>query len=244
MKKHLTTVAIFLLAGAVVNVAVAWGCAAWARPKAVNLVTLSSREVRWLYRRGFVIPDRLREMTPEDRARVFQAKRWSFSDHSQTEVSGDGVTWHFVTADSLHERGDVVLPIPAMLVSAGVPAKSMAGGFSWPRSDGLFFPGKPANLWDFTFYSTLWDVPITGALGLSSRPIPLISQWPGFLINMLFYGTLLWLLVSGPFVIRRSVLGRQRLAQGLCPKCAYPMGESAVCTECGRDLPKRVREAT
>ncbi len=27
MKKHLTTVAIFLLAGAVVNVAVAWGCA-------------------------------------------------------------------------------------------------------------------------------------------------------------------------------------------------------------------------
>ena len=30
MKRHLLIVAVFLLAGAVVNVAVAWGCAAWA----------------------------------------------------------------------------------------------------------------------------------------------------------------------------------------------------------------------
>ncbi|MHC4092208.1 MAG: hypothetical protein ACYSVY_18375, partial [Planctomycetota bacterium] len=30
MKRRLLIIAIFLLAGAVVNVAVAWGCAAWA----------------------------------------------------------------------------------------------------------------------------------------------------------------------------------------------------------------------
>jgi len=32
MKRRLLIVAVFLLAGAVVNVAVAWGCAAWVEP--------------------------------------------------------------------------------------------------------------------------------------------------------------------------------------------------------------------
>ena len=35
-----------------------------------------------------------------------------------------------------------------------------------------------------------------------------------------------------------------RVRRGLCPKCAYPMGESAVCSECGQALPKRLRPAT
>ena len=32
MKRHLLIIAIFLLLGAVVNVAVAWGCAVWFEP--------------------------------------------------------------------------------------------------------------------------------------------------------------------------------------------------------------------
>ncbi len=68
------------------------------------------------------------------------------------------------------------------------------------------------------------------------RLAPLRPIWPGFAINTLFYATLLWLLAWGPFPLRRSL----RLRRGLCPTCAYPMGESAVCTECGRLLPKRV----
>ncbi len=42
---------------------------------------------------------------------------------------------------------------------------------------------------------------------------------------------------AGPFALRRFL----RVRRGLCPKCAYPMGESSVCTECGRALPKRAR---
>ncbi len=49
--------------------------------------------------------------------------------------------------------------------------------------------------------------------------------------------TLLWLLIPGPFALRRFL----RVRRGLCPKCAYPMGESSVCTECGCGLPKRAR---
>ena len=66
--------------------------------------------------------------------------------------------------------------------------------------------------------------------------MPLVPIWPAFAVNTLFYATILWLLIPGPFTLRRFL----RVRRGLCPKCAYPMGESPVCTECGRLLPKRV----
>ena len=36
----------------------------------------------------------------------------------------------------------------------------------------------------------------------------------------------------GSIALRRFL----RLRRGLCPKCAYPIGESTVCTECGHRL--------
>ena len=70
--------------------------------------------------------------------------------------------------------------------------------------------------------------------------LPLRPLWPGFAINTIFYATFLWLLTCLAIAVRRSL----RLRRGLCPKCAYPMGGSAVCTECGHKLPQRVRAAT
>ena len=80
-----------------------------------------------------------------------------------------------------------------------------------------------------------------GALSLPQWPkrrigiLPLDPIWPGFAVNTLFYAAVLWLLIPGPFVLRRFI----RMKRGLCPKCAYPMGEAAVCTECGEELPSR-----
>jgi len=76
------------------------------------------------------------------------------------------------------------------------------------------------------------------AVILNSRDswaIPLRPTWFGFSVNSLFYAALLWLLIPGPFVLRRFV----RVNRRLCPACAYPMGEAAVCTECGRPLRER-----
>ena len=64
-------------------------------------------------------------------------------------------------------------------------------------------------------------------------PLPARPLWPGFAINTLFYATILWLLMYGLSALRRFL----RLRRGLCPKCAYPMGESSVCSECGKPLP-------
>jgi hypothetical protein len=58
--------------------------------------------------------------------------------------------------------------------------------------------------------------------------------WPGFAINALFYAAVLWLLFAAPFALRR----RRRIKRGLCPACAYPVGASDACTECGKPLPR------
>ena len=68
-----------------------------------------------------------------------------------------------------------------------------------------------------------------------SGPVPLLPIWPGFAINTIFYAAILWLLFAAPFKVRRW----RRTRLGLCPACAYPVGESETCTECGR---RRVSE--
>ena len=72
------------------------------------------------------------------------------------------------------------------------------------------------------------------------RLVPSSLLLPGFLFNTLFYATILWLLICGPFVLRRL----RRIKRGLCPKCGYRAGESPVCTECGKALPQRTKVAT
>ena len=61
------------------------------------------------------------------------------------------------------------------------------------------------------------------------RLLPFWPVWPGFAINTVFYGSILWLLRAGLAALRR----RRRIKRGLCPACAYPVGDSEVCTECG-----------
>ena len=70
--------------------------------------------------------------------------------------------------------------------------------------------------------------------------VPLAPIRLGFAVNALFYAAVLWLLIPGSFVLRRFI----RVKRGLCPKCAYPSGESDVCSECGEALPECVKVTT
>ncbi len=114
----------------------------------------------------------------------------------------------------------------------------------WPNWPFLGVPdwrsdGHPAQSW------WVWGIPVelSTANGYGTRMrnhLPIRPSWPGLAINTLFYAAILWLLVLGPFALHRLI----RRRRGLCPKCAYPMDESAVCTECGRELPQRARAMT
>lgn len=59
--------------------------------------------------------------------------------------------------------------------------------------------------------------------------LPWYPLWPGFAVNTVFYAGVLWVLCCGPFTLRRMI----RRRRGQCPACAYPIGQSPVCTECG-----------
>ncbi len=67
--------------------------------------------------------------------------------------------------------------------------------------------------------------------GRWSNHLPVQPVWPGFGVNTLFYATLLWLLIPGPFAFRRLM----RVRRGLCPACGYDLrhGEHEACPECG-----------
>ena len=63
------------------------------------------------------------------------------------------------------------------------------------------------------------------------KVIPYGPLWLGLLTNSIFYSAVLWLLIPGPFVLRRMI----RRKRGLCVKCAYDLrgAEHKVCPECG-----------
>ena len=57
----------------------------------------------------------------------------------------------------------------------------------------------------------------------------------GFAVNTLFYAALLWPPLLGMVALRRHL----RTRRGLCPACAYPVGETSVCSECGEAVGTR-----
>ena len=69
--------------------------------------------------------------------------------------------------------------------------------------------------------------------------LPLTPIWKGFLYNSLVYFAILVALLLVPWLVRRWI----RLKRGLCPRCAYPIGVSDRCTECGAPLPARRRRS-
>jgi len=70
------------------------------------------------------------------------------------------------------------------------------------------------------------------------RALPLRPLWVGFAANTFFYAAALWLTLIAPFALRRW----RRIKRNLCPACAYPIGTSPVCTECGQ--PVRIQPHT
>ncbi len=193
MKRRLLIVAIFLLLGAVVNVAVAWCYAigGWLPEGRQTIVELDRGEAKQLF---------------ADRMAVVAE---STSGYEERCVGRTFLVVYIDPPDLAEHHVQVLM--------TGWPCLALEGHWGLvhgrPKASGLLI--------------TRWGRRHTVVT------CPLRPLWPGFAIDTIFYAAILWLLIPGPFVLRRFL----RVRRGLCPKCAYPMGESAVCTECGRSLP-------
>ena len=193
MKRRLLIIAIFLLLGAVVNVAVAWCYAigGWLPEGRQTTVELDRGEAKQLF---------------ADRLAVVAEPTSGYEERCV------GRTFLVVSIDppDLAEHQVQVL-------MTGWPCLALEG--QWGLVHGR---SKASGL-----LITRWE------RRHQAVAFPLRPLWPGFAVNTLLYAVILWLLLLGPFALRRFL----RLRWGLCPKCAYPMGESQVCTECGKPLP-------
>ena len=67
------------------------------------------------------------------------------------------------------------------------------------------------------------------------RALPLRPVVLGFAANVAIYASAIWLFVCLPLHRKRAF----RLAENLCPRCAYPIGKSDRCTECGSVIKAR-----
>ncbi len=217
MKRRLLIVAVFLLAGAVVNVAVAWGCCMYGQP-GLNFNQRVSRSDR----------------------------EWLSAQFPNTEL-GRG-SWAAVQrgfGDEYHHVGFSVQsskPVESVMgtrARAGWPCFAMTYSQFMRMQPDLPRQGEPHKIQ--TDEKSVGVIKLRGWLsthyGFTALPAHVL--WPGFLLNTMLYGAVMYLPFA-LFAVRRW----NRVRRGLCPRCGYPMGESAVCSECGNALPKRAKVAT
>jgi hypothetical protein len=219
VKRWALRICLLLLLGAIVNVAVAWGCMGYAIHYGVNRPLLQAGPV-------------LDELTPHER-QWLPATHWFLTNRlAAWMMSGErfGVRVRqaqavpFEWRDMWARQG----------YSHGLMTESAAG---WPF---LGMHGCDIVIWDGVVkegddYRWLLPIRERATFPMDPSALPLLPLWPGFAINTAFYALILWLLFAAPFALRR----RRRIKRGLCPKCAYPVGTSDTCTECGTTVKMR-----
>ena len=222
MKRATICIVLFLVLGSIINVAVAWGCAAWSKPPTNPSLDEQVRMLRYWgeFEADRILLERLgwksREETP-------------YVEYMLSAMASDapGVVQRVIEEypRAKDGRGGCVFAIEqALETRAGWPIFSLQG-VVWDQSP----KGQPAQ-WRNYMVVRLANRP--GLLrSTDERWLPFRPMWPGFAINTLIYATLSWLLLGGPFQLRRFI----RHKRGACLKCAYDLRhvDHRFCPECG-----------
>jgi len=202
LKRRIFKLCLFLLLGAIINVAVAWGCA-------LNSPAKFTRYSAFLGDRtsdGFVA---------------------SLFERSGYNIAGKAL-------------GRERRALGACQVSVEPGVRDANTGASLNGVDFQFFGFPTLSMRDEVWWNggpvcehAICIQIIHSQDSTDVTTLPLQLDWPGFEINTTFYAAILWL----PFAALGGIRRWRRIKRNLCPACAYPIGTSAVCTECGAQLP-------
>ena len=250
MKRHPLFAVIFLFTGALVNAAVAWACALWSElPMGKQYAAPSPSEAAWWKAHAPAVIDSDPIVVGLKVGRGLTVKQLSgLRHHPAVDIearitnSGEWFRASIIASDP---------PVNAMLrwddvvrTFAGWPCRSLSG-HRWQRGSFALDLREPDGGW-YTLqpdalprpgdvYRSGIPVSRDRPTGIRAGVLPLRPVWPGFAANTAVYGAALSLLAAALVGLR----GFDRVRRRRCPACAYPMGDSPVCTECGKPLPRR-----
>lgn len=221
MKRIAIKLVIFLLLGAAVNVAVAWGCAAWSEPEGYTTPRDQSVQPRLQ-----AVWSTLLVRSFPDRADLHLAYFRGFGirvDHviAWVEFAGPGLA---STSEAYHTL---------TVVESGWPLAALRGGLwcAWP--DSAVSRSLPAT-WrlDGPHYVSVLPLPFENGFVQGGKALlPLRPIWATFVGNTIFYAGVFWLAITFVSGMRRL----HRVDRGLCPRCAYERHGDyrQACPECG-----------
>ena len=206
MKRRLTKLVVILLLGAIVNVAVAWGCATW-------IVPLTNDWATWQRQLNTPLRSDYRKWWATHAPSGFQKEPVAAVRSANVGVTHVSM-WKPVafTPEGTFDY-DLVKRI-----RAGLPLRAVEGAY-W-RAAGTPTAGTPKVIPDAAV------VLPADRLKILLRPV-----WPGFAINTVFYAAIVWGLTLGPFTARRLI----RRKRGHCIDCGYDLSHAdhEACPECG-----------
>lgn len=208
MRRRLLTLAIFLLLGVILNVAVAWGIAAMVPIDAILTDGVS-------YARA-------------------DAPQWAFRMYSQPGallVESNITLWRRPWGDPRRAPHWSQAALPPTKEDVAASPRSIEKAYGWPMLSQFHRYTKWRSNREA---STEWCITVPWPSQYPrtrSRALPLLPIWPGFALNTIFYAAILWPIISGPFALRRHL----RRKRGVCVACGYDLrhAEHEACPECG-----------
>jgi hypothetical protein len=217
---------LLLVAGAIVNVAVAWGCGLWSGSQWARDLRFQPSDSE-MSEFEILVQDEWLQTPPHGMVmRIVRQRNAAGWQCSRLEI------FRIVPGVS-----GAVPDFSVYVVDAGWPMRSLSCK-GYAIAEETLRAARDKAHWSLALEPPeLLHAARMGLMGDEqfARPLPLRPSWPGFAINTALYAAILWLLFAlggTPFALRQWRRGR-RIKRGLCPKCAYPVGTSDRCTECG-----------
>ena len=225
------TLLVFLLllaGGAIINIAVAWGCA----------IFLCDVTDGWTMRSG---ASRLENGSVWGNFRLDRPGYFEIRSH----VSAPPDEWE----ERWEDPSSLIEPwgrVPSQM-EVNTQWEEFASG--WPRP--VLRSRLHINDYSRSFAATATPKVFprdTLESGFTIQ-VPLLSReailptgmiWHGVVINTVFYAVLAWLVFALTIILRNQ----RRIRRGICPGCMYPVGTSDTCTECGKPIPGARRKCT
>lgn len=234
MRARVIVIVICLLLGMVVNIAAAWVFALYAplhsneeKFNEGHFTGWDDRHVDW-YLRNYPFEELVVPVKPPPRPSL--ADQGLPAGTRVTYAPSDSMSgWGCAEFDYLRISAYHPPSAGVTRVRSGLPFRSMTAASWWKvssdssSSEERMIGGMVVEV---RREADLWNQ-VTFLMG--PRILPFQPIWPGFLLNTVIYAVPFWLLATLPFQWR----ARRRRRRGWCVACAYPMGSSPVCTECG-----------